>query len=203
MRLYILLSFLFLSVLTSKAQPILVTEIIIGYSGEVFNSEISETKSVTALGVGYTAAAPLVTGVLNLSNDYFWKIGNFDIVDNWAVRFNFGMGYPISIYINGTGDYGWGFKKSEDYSSFGMIFGARAFFNLIGPGCFSPMVGMSLFNVHTKIGPTFAEISYVLQATKNNYLMFGFMYQNVPREYADEGKGAKGNLFGLFFSYNY
>jgi len=204
MRLLLISAFLFISSLSAFAQPILLSEIIMGYGIESFYTldQGSPISNYVGLGATVNFGAPLVTGVLNFSDDPYWKIGDTYIMDTWTAQFSFGATLPLNFFVSGFGDYGLGFKKSLDHQGFGMIFGARAFFNSMGPGSYSPMLGVSYAGFQSKIGLTFAEIGYVYSESSDYpYSMIGFRYNNVPQKAEDEGYGARGTLFSLFWNY--
>lgn len=209
MRLLLISAFLFISSLSALAQPILLTDINMGFGIETFrslknNSAAEENEYYYGLGATVNFGAPLVTGVLNFSDDYYWKIGNYYVMDTWTAQFSFGATAPLSFYVSGFGDYGLGFKKSLDHQGFGIILGARAFFNSLGPGSYSPMLGVSYAGFQSKVGATFAEIGYVYSESEDYpYSMIGFRYNDVPQDYVDKGIGALGNLISLFWNYSF
>lgn len=212
MRLLLLLSIVFVSATTSIAQPILLNEISMGMGIETFHSTIPTGKTINTgykdgfygIGASFNFGAPLVTAILNFGDETYWKIGDYYFLDTWTMQASFGASTPLAFYITGIGDYGFGFKNSLDHQGFGMILGARVFFNSIGPGSISPMLGLSYWGIQGKAGATFSELGYVYDESREYpYSMIGFRVQKVTADFLTSGKGSEGGYASIFWNYSF
>ena len=103
MRLLLISAFLFISSFSAFAQPILLSEITMGYGIETFYTldQGSPISNYVGLGATVNFGAPLVTGVLNFSDDPYWKIGDTYIMDTWTAQFSFGATLPLNFFVSG------------------------------------------------------------------------------------------------------